>query len=686
MEDEFDKSKKLYEERKTGIKVLADQMAKRYLGYDEEELKDSGITKDQLIKILNYPVEKDNLSSIKESETEYQNPIKKFNQIQDNNSNINTNINTKENNQNTIINTIINTGTNQNTNPNNINENEITSNIYTKRSQESIIDELINDYKNSFENKEEIDISIQKISKNNLDISDSSSDDNNTKTIYNKITKPNEKKKKTIYDRSINDLMRKESKLEKKRKEFEKKKLNEVKLYPIIDPNSEAIIEKKDYVPIEIRAGKIHSMKIFQNIMNEQRKKVKKQQEEMAQIAKRKNKFKKFDQDDWDEFVMRQENWDKNVQYKKKAAMLIRISEENENYFKPKINSRSKTIIEEIEEENKNYIDEVYYRLYNDFEEHKERQKFRNQQSLPTFRPKILKCSSQKSLGYSSKRINRYETNPLMYLKNKNKTKKSYIFNNSMDKKSTELFIDSCNNIHFKNRNVKYNNKYLKFINKSQKTEQQSKNNFSNINCSQVSSGLINSNYIIVDSQKTNQSGKTKKNSSAPFLPLNIKKMIEKNCKDDEEEKLGGDSNINRKNEINLDKYINNYSLYNMEESKEKTKNDKYNESEIELKFALSEKNESELMDKLNNLYNNNSSEIKSKEEIFLDESERNKRISSKKKSDIIDSEEDSNKNQNSFYQINIRDTTPHLIKENKILASKDYSDFFDIPDLEEDI
>ena len=683
MEDEFDKSKKLYEERKTGIKVLADQMAKRYLGYDEEELKDSGITKDQLIKILNYPVEKDNLSSIKESETEYQNPIKKFNQIQDNNSNINTNINTKENNQNTIINTIINTGTNQNTNPNNINENEITSNIYTKRSQESIIDELINDYKNSFEKKEEeIDISIEKISQNNLDISDSSSDDN----IYNKITKPNEKKKKTIYDRSINDLMRKESKLEKKRKEFEKKKLNEVKLYPIIDPNSEAIIEKKDYVPIEIRAGKIHSMKIFQNIMNEQRKKVKKQQEEMAQIAKRKNKFKKFDQDDWDEFVMRQENWDKNVQYKKKAAMLIRISEENENYFKPKINSRSKTIIEEIEEENKNYIDEVYYRLYSDFEEHKERQKFRNQQSLPTFRPKILKCSSQKYLGYSSKRINRYETNPLMYLKNKNKTKKSYIFNNSMDKKSTELFIDSCNNIHFKNRNVKYNNKYLKFINKSQKTEQQSKNNFSNINCSQVSSGLINSNYIIVDSQKTNQSGKTKKNSSAPFLPLNIKKMIEKNCGDNEEEKLGGDSNINRKNEINLDKYINNYSLYNMEESKEKTKNDKYNESEIELKFALSEKNESELMDKLNNLYNNNSSEIKSKQEIVLDESERNKRISSKKKSDIIYSEEDSNKNQNSFYKINIRDTTPHLIKENKILASKDYSDFFDIPDLEEDI
>ena len=123
-----------------------------------------------------------------------------------------------------------------------------------------------------------------------------------------------------------------------------------------------------------------------------------------------------------------------------------------------------------------------------------------------------------------------------------------------------------------------------------------------------------------------------------------------------------------------------------MEESKERTKNEKYNESEVESKFVSSEKNKSEIIDKINNLYNNNNSEIKSKKEIFLDESERNKRISSKKKSDLIDSEEDSNKNQNSFYKINIRDTTPHLIKENKILASKDYSDFFDIPDLEEEI
>ena len=681
MEKELNKPNKIYEERKEGIKILADQMARRCLGFDDKELKDSYLT-EKLMKKM------DNLNNIKENETEYQSLMKKYNQIQENNSNIITNINTKENNQNTAINTIINTGTNQNTIPNNINENEFISNIYTKRSQDSMNDEKINDYESSSEKKSEgeFDISIRKISKDNSgDFSDNSSEKKN-----NSIDKSEQKakKKKTIYDRSIHDRISKENKIEKKRKELIKKVLNEVKLYPIMNSYSERIIEKNGYIPIEIRAGQIHSMKIFENIMKEQTKQIKKQQEEITEIKKRKRKFKKFDQDDWDEFVMRQQNWDKNVQYKKKAAILIRINEENEMYFKPKINRRSKSIIEEIEEDNKNYIDEVYYRLYNDHEEHNERQKFRNQQSLPSFRPKILKCCSQKYLGYSSKRINRYETNPMMYLKIEDKTKKSYTLNNSMDKKNQELFIDSCNNFHFKKRNGKFNNKYLKFINKSQKTEQQTKNNFSNINGSQVSSGLINSNYIFVDNKKIDQKGKAIKNSSTPFLPLNIKKMIEKNCKDEEEEKYGGESNINRKTEQNLDKekYRNNYSLYNMEESKERTKNEKYNESEVESKFVASEKNESKILDKINNLYNNNNSEIKSKKEILLDESERNKRFSSKKKSDLIDSEEDSNKNHNSFYKINIRDTTPHLIKENKILASKDYSDFFDIPDLEEEI
>ena len=81
------------------------------------------------------------------------------------------------------------------------------------------------------------------------------------------------------------------------------------------------------------------------------------------------------------------------------------------------------------------------------------------------------------------------------------------------------------------------------------------------MNCSQARSGLINSNYIILDNQKLNQKGNTKNNSSAPYLPFNIKKMIEKNCKEEEEKK--DIDNINKSSEIHLEKemYRMNYSL-----------------------------------------------------------------------------------------------------------------------------
>ncbi len=156
--------------------------------------------------------------------------------------------------------------------------------------------------------------------------------------------------------------------------------------------------------------------------------------------------------------------------------------------------------------------------------------------------------------------------------------------------------------------------------------------------------------------------------------------MIEKNCKEEEEKK--DIDNINKSSEIHLEKemYRMNYSLYNMEEQKEKNKNEKYNESKIDILNEDSEK----IDDK--NINDNNKSELEQqneKENIF-EEFENSKKNNSKSKNEIINSDE-SDKSENNFYKIDIRDTTPNLIKENIILASKDYSDFFDVPDLEED-
>ena len=677
-------------------------MARKFFNYDENELKDNQLTKKQIYDLLLshksnetelkgnlMPDLKDNMKN--KGNKENKDSIK-INQIQEINSNINTNINTKENNLNTIINTNYNTGTNVNTISNNNanNENEMYSNLNSKRKETtSLIDESINDNKISTER--EIDVSIEKMSE---ELPDDSSDHLNILTInYNINNKQVSKyKKRTIYERSILERERKENKLKKKRKEKELKKMEEFKPHPEINPYSEQIIENIDYIPIDERAAKIHSMKILKNIINEQRNKVKKYQKEMAEIRKNKVKNKKFDQNNWNQFIKRQKKWNKNVQYKIKAAILIRNSEEEENFFKPRINSRSRAIIEGIDEENKNYIDEVHSRLYNDFDEHRERQKYRNLQSLPSFKPKIFKCSSQKIFGFDPKRPNRCGTNPINYLKNKNKTIKSYNFNKSMEHRRQELFIDSCNNFNQKfnniQRNAKINNKYLKFINKSQQTNQQTNNNISNLNCSQASSGLINSNYLILENQKLNKKGKSKKNSTSPFLPLNIKKMIEKNCREDEE-KMSSEKGIEiSQQNMDKEKYHFNLSLYNMEEPKEKTKIEKYNESEIDSLYVGTERNESSYGDKLDdNLNINNLSGLKlSKEkEELLAKLEKGKKISSKRDNESIESDK-SNKNENDFYKLNIRDSTPLFVKENTVLASKNYSDFFDIPDFEEEV
>ena len=58
----------------------------------------------------------------------------------------------------------------------------------------------------------------------------------------------------------------------------------------------------------------------------------------------------------------------------------------NKKYlFKPKINNRSKSIIKDKQSINNSCIDEVYERLFNDYEEHKKWQKLRNEESLPSF-------------------------------------------------------------------------------------------------------------------------------------------------------------------------------------------------------------------------------------------------------------------------------------------------------------
>ena len=190
MESESLMDEKTYQDRKNGIRVIADQMARKFFGYDGNDLKGIQLSKEQVYdlvlqhKINETEIPKDLILDKKEKKDSL-----KLNTIQEVNSNINTNINTKENNLNTIINTF-NTGTNVNTISNNKenNENEIYSNLNTKRKETSLIDETINDYKfstgreievndNKSNPSREIDISLEKMSTNRMeDFSDDSLD------------------------------------------------------------------------------------------------------------------------------------------------------------------------------------------------------------------------------------------------------------------------------------------------------------------------------------------------------------------------------------------------------------------------------------------------------------------------------------------------------------------------------
>ena len=116
---------------------------------------------------------------------------------------------------------------------------------------------------------------------------------------------------------------------------------------------------------------------------------------------------------------------------------------------------------------------------------------------------------------------------------------------------------------------------------------------------------------------------------------------------------------INMKHEKE-EMYRMNYSLYNMEEQKEKNKNEKYNESKIDILNEDSEK----IDDKNINVNNKSELEQQNEKENIFEEFENSKKNNSKSKNEIINSDE-SDKSENNFYKIDIRDTTPNLIKEN---------------------
>ena len=634
-------------------------------------------------------------------------------------SNMNENINIDKN-KNSNINTNINVNTNKNNNNNKNDSSECSESVISvnkiEKNKDIIKEKIIPPATKDYFKKD-------------------NKDGNNNNNNSNKKIKKLKLTKLSLYEREMRNRERKMKKLEKQRNILKNEEVKELRSKPEIDINSQMVISNKEqYVPIYQRAAKLHSMKISKQILNEEKNKMKKEIEEQNILNQNKSRSKIFNQEEWDQFIERQKEWKDELQYKRKAAEIFRDNIDRQYFFKPKINSRSRSIIKDLQDANDSFIDEVFDRLFNDYEEHKERQKLRNEQSLPSFKPKITKFSknSSQKLFYRNKKVPfRSGTNPIINIGNHNinsNKKKSFIKNSnskcntinktennnnkSIKAKSQKLFCDIYNNnvekyLHIKkpsyNKNNSYNNRQLS--SKTQGPTQPTNN--TNANYTDINTDLVNSKYIILENPLiTSINNKNKRNqikSKRLFLPSNIKKMIEKNCVEQENEEEEDDIIKND----NIQKNDKKYNDFNTNGISEKSifeegqsnliKSHYDDEEDIKKDFQNVEEEDKENED----YYNVNMDEIEEEEtnkklptinesdmSIFerktsIKNTGKNRKYCGQSQNETINT--DNSKNiENNLYKLNIRESTPHMIRQDVILPSKDYSDFFDIPDMDD--
>ncbi len=540
-----------FEREKTfdNLQILADQMARLSLNYKtSEDEKDDNINNDNRITLetINNLVNNDsNLLKLKNNSfndvLKENTEEKKKNDIETNNINNNDNSDNEEKNVFNFNNLI----TEEKENENKINEEEEESNNSLNEENKIIINE--EDDKKSNKNvkkKEKAEFSINEnittitpisttkenndnfITTNGIFTTKENNEDNieineieyinpeneeeeilETDITYfpdisNNLKSKKNKKRMKIYDREIKHLKYKNKILDAKRQKLNKEEENLMKESPGLNTMSNYIVQKKgNYIPLFQRANQIHSQHLTNIIINNQKKKQKIIEDEQKEILLNKND-KKYNPEDWENFIQKQFKWKNDVIYKRKVAESLRENNNNETYdFKPKINNKSKKIIERKKEKNK--ID-IFTKLYNDKEEHDERQKIREVLSLPSFQPKINKYKPKEK-----KKFNNFNSNKNIILEETYKRNKREIENEILLRKLNEL-----------------ENNYE--INEYKEIEEDNKEE--SINKNSINSKETNNNYI-ENNNKENQ------NLDDEEIPIQI---TEKN-----NDYLSNDNNIN---------------------------------------------------------------------------------------------------------------------------------------------
>ena len=289
-----------------------------------------------------------------------------------------------------------------------------------------------------------------------------------------------------LYEREKKYLIRKNNSLQKKKELELQKQLSNLKDPSINQVSINILSQNTDYIPIQERSSQFYNIKKFHNTINEKKnqiQKFEKENKEYSELKKNKSQ-KKFNEKDWNNFIENQKSWQKQKSLKNKAVELMRESIEINLRHKPKIDLNSKRIINNMRK-TINYQEDIYDKLYNDFNNMQERNKFKMYCSMPSFKP-ILNRGIKKNLfknnkfNENNKNNNRsmekqIETIIQKHLKNiktKNDIKRSKIKNKTLVHNLSGInFNSKIKNKNIKNvihRNDNNKNKNFQNMNKTQ--------------------------------------------------------------------------------------------------------------------------------------------------------------------------------------------------------------------------
>ena len=449
-------------------------------------------------------------------------------------------------------------------------------------------------------------------------------------------------KERLFFDKEMKLLKIKERKIEKKRKRREKRNKDFFKVVDYLNIKSKKMVNKNgNYESLKNKSVKEYHKYLTKIQMKQMQKNANKIIEEKKENEVTNNKVNKkiFNKYNWEEFIEKEYTWQNK---KNKAIELLRDRIKNNTKYKPQINKNSEKIISKINRNNtSNYINgnnyNIFTRLYNVQEKYNNKLKMKRLESMPSFQPKLTynKYKNNKNIRHSndSDNISKYSNleNKKANQKDKqnslNDIKKSQssgiMTNKNINKKSSSLIAKSRND-RTKCQKIKNNNTEM-LKNKSRNDKIKIQNIKNNTYCEQNKNNINIQNII------------------------NLKK-----------------NTINYRN-IDKKQYGNDITLLETNNNTFKTMN--YNKNINKSKIYNNDKKNTKIKDKKESNNNNNEKSLKDEGDVFVDLNNVIRNISHKQMNNKVDDE--------TLYHLNIRDNTSNTIKENIVLTSKKYIDFF---------